>query len=284
MYFIHSAFNYLRTILGWAQNFTELPRAAASDENFVENRGAKVAHEATRLRFLEAENIRKGSLEETQNTFREKLFESTKKIHNEAQKNPFLESLKTMDFDPGTYRQYLIDLYFVHRALEKGEKKLLGTSFSSFVFPELWRSNCLTKDIDAWGFQSEGLRASKSARAYGLKIMQITADEPEYLIPHMYAIYGGILFGGQSVKYKIQKAYEDYAYFMKSSPKMGNWYYTFPESVINLKKKWRNEINNIPAKLNLTPEQLTRYENRCKEEAISAFEALLSIINSLPAR
>jgi len=139
------------------------------------------------------------------------LREGTKKAHTMAENTGFVSCFLKGVVDKSTYRQLVVDFYFVYQAMEEEISRLSlerHPVISLICYPELNRLESLEKDLNFYFGTNwlNNLEPTTSAKAYVERIRTVAHEKPELLIGHHYTRYIGDLSGGQILKNIAQKA------------------------------------------------------------------------------
>jgi len=159
---------------------------------------------------------------------RDQLHASMHAIHAEAQSNVFLQNLISGKMSCSkAYVVYLCNLFWLHQALERAQEKIVEkVGSSSFVFPFLYRSEKLLRDIHLWSFPNptsiyfadkeeksgefiENIKRFVQPSVFEFigRLEVSTAEDPLIAVGAMYAFYGTVMSGGQFVKEGVKKAF-----------------------------------------------------------------------------
>lgn len=150
-------------------------------------------------------------------------------IHFEAMNNLFLRNLIARNEETEfmtcskEYVVYLCNLFCLHQALEKAQARLLKEEKGQFVFPALYRSGRILRDIKLWSIHNPTAGVFSDAeidddfiakvKYYCLPsvatfIAKLEAMEnPLLAIGEIFALYGTVLSGGQEVMKGVKKAF-----------------------------------------------------------------------------
>ena len=133
------------------------------------------------------------------------LREGTKKAHTMAENTGFVSCFLKGVVDKSTYRQLVVDLYFVYKAMEEEIQRLSldGHPVVSLIsYPELNRCQSREQDLNFYfgGNWLNSIQPTNAAKAYVERIRKLANEKPELLIGHHYTRYIGDLSGGQILK------------------------------------------------------------------------------------
>lgn len=166
---------------------------------------------------------------EEENGLWQMLYKQTQILHVTARKIPFLVELvnpkQTMTCSMA-YVIYLCNLFAIHKSLEEAQVKIIEKYGDGHcVFPILYRSDKLLKDIQIWSIFNlpeifADLNASSNefsnrvlaqidshTKAYLAQLNKSVEENPLYAIGALYTFYGTILSGGQFVKDGVLRAF-----------------------------------------------------------------------------
>ncbi|HSW86621.1 MAG TPA: biliverdin-producing heme oxygenase [Rhabdochlamydiaceae bacterium] len=246
---------------------------------------AQVNHEATKAKFQETEAIREGMEKKPKETLFDKTYAYMEKAHAEAREHPLTRSISTGKFTPDEFKEYLKDLEGIHKSLVEAEQKIQGTKYGHFVLPEIRRFEAIKRDIDAWN--ASEVKATEEVEKYGNYLVEISKTNPELLIAHMFVNYGGILFGGQKIKYKVQEVYDreiaPLDLFSENDQEAGRGiaYYTFSGSGASTSKRtWIQHFNEMPQKIGISKDDAANFEKKLGDESIVAFQFIIKILDT----
>jgi hypothetical protein len=157
------------------------------------------------------------------------LHASSREVHKLATQDPFLKNLISGEMACSkAYVIYLCNLYSLHQPLEQAQNKIIGRyGTCSFVLPKLYRSQLLLDDIQLWSFfnatgpkfadqKKDSAEFAENIQFYTQACVRqfvddlniLIKEDPIYAIGAMYALYGTIMSGGQSVKKGVKPAFE----------------------------------------------------------------------------
>ncbi|MDJ1175123.1 heme oxygenase (biliverdin-producing) [Roseofilum capinflatum] len=200
-----------------------------------------------------------------------KLREGTKKAHTMAENMGFIKCFLKGTVEKGSYRQLAGNLYFVYSAMEEEmERHQNHPVLGPLYFPELNRKQSIEQDL-AFYYGSnwrEEVTLSPVGQEYVNRIREISNEEPELLISHLYTRYMGDLSGGQILKKIAQTA-------MNLPEGQGTQFYEFADISDEkaFKANYRETMDNLPI------DEATA--DRIVEEANAAFGMNMKMFNEL---
>jgi heme oxygenase len=173
-----------------------------------------------------------------------KLREGTKKAHTMAENVGFVKCFLKGVVEPTSYRKLVANLYFVYSAMEEEmERHQQHPILSKIYFKELNRQRSLEQDLKYYfGPQwREQIQLSPAGEAYVQQIREVSNNEPELLISHLYTRYLGDLSGGQILKGIAQRA-------MNLSDGEGTAFYEFKDIADEkqFKANYRQALDSLP--------------------------------------
>mmetsp|Transcript_71169 Transcript_71169/g.123474 ORF Transcript_71169/g.123474 Transcript_71169/m.123474 type:complete len:552 (-) Transcript_71169:51-1706(-) len=214
-----------------------------------------------------------------------KLKEGTAVAHKMAESGHFVREFFKGRVPREVYRQMVVNLYHVYKALEEGldaccEHQLLEPLY----FPEeLNRARALREDAKFfWGDDWEE-RASPSAVTleYVARLREIAQTSPELLAPHAYTRYLGDLSGGQLLKRAAIRGFK-----LPKDTSEGVAFYIFKRvpDVKVFKNMYRARLDSLPADT-ATADAMVVEANYAFDLNTRMFQELdeLAGFNSLPA-
>jgi heme oxygenase len=150
------------------------------------------------------------------------LWQGIKEDHLIAKQNHFLNTLidGEMAFCSKAYVVYLCNLFVIHEALEKGQRKLIEDYGDGvIVYPFLFRSERLLNDIKMWSmfntlgpvFTSEEMTkpafiarvksyAEPDTKAFVSHLDSVSQENSLFIVGAMYVLYGSLMSSGQLLK------------------------------------------------------------------------------------
>lgn len=137
------------------------------------------------------------------------LREGTKKAHTMAENVGFVKCFLKGTVEKNSYRKLVANLYFVYSAMEEEmERHRNHPILSKMYFPQLNRKQSLEQDLKFYFGNNwkEEIAPSPAAQAYVQRIREVSENQPELLISHLYTRYLGDLSGGQILKTIAQRA------------------------------------------------------------------------------
>ena len=200
-----------------------------------------------------------------------KLREGTKKAHTMAENVGFIKCFLKGTVEKGSYRKLTGNLYYVYSAMEEEmarhkEHPILGKMY----FPELDRKQAIEEDLAFYYGADWKSQVSKSpaGEAYVERIRQVSNEEPELLVSHLYTRYMGDLSGGQILKKIAQTG-------MSLPEGQGTQFYEFADIPDEkaFKNNYRQTMDELPI------DDATA--DRIVEEANSAFRMNMNMFNEL---
>jgi heme oxygenase len=183
------------------------------------------------------------------------LAESTSGLHRLVVLNVFLNKLIKGEFHANDYLQYLCCLYVIHQALEEVQKQIiLHYGKECFVFEELFRSEKIFKDIRAWAQVSESTQVEiesfvkQPAKEMVVHLKELVKENALYAVGILYALYGGLMSGGQIIKAGVEKKYLSLVgdKHQAASEDFGVSLYTFPFDIKEYKITWHQNLDQVP--------------------------------------
>ncbi|MGB3405748.1 MAG: heme oxygenase (biliverdin-producing) [Microcoleaceae cyanobacterium] len=199
------------------------------------------------------------------------LREGTKKSHTMAENVGFIKCFLKGTVEKNSYRKLAANLYFVYSAMEEEMERHQNHPVLSHVyFPELNRKQSLEEDLYFYFGSNwrEEIEPSVATQAYVQRIRDISENEPELLIAHLYTRYLGDLSGGQILKGIAQRG-------MNLSDGHGTQFYEFhdiPDEKA-FKANYRQAMDSLPI------DQATA--ERIVQEANDAFGMNMKLFNEL---
>lgn len=173
-----------------------------------------------------------------------KLREGTKKSHSMAENTGFVACFLKGTVEPTSYRKLVANLYFVYSAMEEEmQRHREHPLLSQLYFPELNRKASLEQDLTYYFGQNwkEQVAPSASAQDYVARIREVSNENPELLVSHLYTRYLGDLSGGQILKKIAQNA-------MNLSDGQGTSFYEFEQIPDEkaFKVMYRDRLDSLP--------------------------------------
>lgn len=199
------------------------------------------------------------------------LREGTKKSHTMAENVGFIKCFLKGTVEKTSYRKLAANLYFVYSAMEEEmERHRNHPILSQVYFPELNRKQSLEKDLYFYYGSNwrEEVEPSEATQAYVQRIRDISNNEPELLIAHLYTRYLGDLSGGQILKGIAQRG-------MNLNDGQGTQFYEFQDIPDEkaFKANYRQAMDNLPI------DQATA--ERIVDEANAAFGMNMKLFKEL---
>lgn len=172
------------------------------------------------------------------------LREGTKKAHTMAENVGFVKCFLKGVVEKTSYRKLVANLYFVYSAMEEEmERHRQHPILSKVYFQQLNRQRSLEQDLKYYfGSQwRDAIALSPAGEAYVQRIREVSNNEPELLISHLYTRYLGDLSGGQILKGIAQRA-------MNLSDGEGTAFYEFEEipDEKQFKATYRQALDELP--------------------------------------
>lgn len=172
------------------------------------------------------------------------LREGTKKAHTMAENVGFVKCFLKGVVEKTSYRKLVANLYFVYSAMEEEmERHRQHPILSKVYFQQLNRQRSLETDLKYYfGSQwRDAIALSPAGEAYVQRIREVSNNEPELLIAHLYTRYLGDLSGGQILKGIAQRA-------MNLSDVEGTAFYEFEEipDEKQFKATYRQALDELP--------------------------------------
>ena len=172
------------------------------------------------------------------------LREGTKKAHTMAENVGFVKCFLKGVVEKTSYRKLVANLYFVYSAMEEEmERHRQHPILSKVYFQQLNRQRSLETDLKYYfGSQwRDAIALSPAGEAYVQRIREVSNNEPELLIAHLYTRHLGDLSGGQILKGIAQRA-------MNLSDGEGTAFYEFEEipDEKQFKATYRQALNELP--------------------------------------
>jgi heme oxygenase len=172
------------------------------------------------------------------------LREGTKKAHTMAENVGFVKCFLKGVVEKTSYRKLVANLYFVYSAMEEEmERHQQHPILSKIYFQQLNRQRSLETDLKYYfGSQwRDAIALSPAGEAYVQRIREVSNNEPELLIAHLYTRYLGDLSGGQILKGIAQRA-------MNLSDGEGTAFYEFEEipDEKQFKATYRQALDELP--------------------------------------
>jgi heme oxygenase len=175
--------------------------------------------------------------------FREEVKQASQEVHNRIHKMPFFIALMQGRLEPIHYAQYLVDLRAIHNVLEAEQIKLMGSSLQCLVFPDLFRKEALSKDLETWGAKS--LLPSQRAQQYAEALQKEASENPRTLIGAMLCFYGAVLNGGVMLEKCVVAYCNEHRSMLQNEG--GAAYYALPGmDITRLREQWRAEFDQLP--------------------------------------
>lgn len=173
-----------------------------------------------------------------------KLREGTKKSHSMAENTGFVACFLKGTVEPTSYRKLVANLYFVYSAMEEEmQRHREHPLLSRLYFPELNRKASLEQDLTYYFGQNwkEQVAPSAAAQDYVARIREVSNENPELLVSHLYTRYLGDLSGGQILKKIAQNA-------MNLSDGQGTNFYEFEQIPDEkaFKVMYRDRLDSLP--------------------------------------
>ncbi|BAU41193.1 heme oxygenase (biliverdin-producing) [Leptolyngbya sp. O-77] len=173
-----------------------------------------------------------------------KLREGTKKSHSMAENTGFVACFLKGTVEPTSYRKLVANLYFVYSAMEEEmQRHREHPLLSQLYFPELNRKASLEQDLTYYFGQNwkEQVAPSAAAQDYVTRIREVSNENPELLVSHLYTRYLGDLSGGQILKKIAQNA-------MNLSDGQGTSFYEFEQIPDEkaFKVMYRDRLDSLP--------------------------------------
>ncbi len=144
-----------------------------------------------------------------------RLREFTAQAHRQAEGADFVKKLFRGQFTDSEYIQYLWALREIYVEMEKWmEKQSQHPALSLVFFPELFRTQSLNQDLQAWAGTTEPevpnhLQAEVDNYIHRLK--ELAENRPELIVAHAYVRYLGDLSGGEMLGRVLQARFGDRA-------------------------------------------------------------------------
>lgn len=135
----------------------------------------------------------------------ERLKEDTRLAHDSAEGSKLQSELASGTIPLDTYRNYLGQIYLIHRALESGIKRnitqcaIIGNSLSESHYQE----GFLSGDLKALGVTTDDIMPTPATRAVLEKIEKHTTACPAALLGYHYVLLGS-KHGGKYVAKRLQ--------------------------------------------------------------------------------
>lgn len=172
------------------------------------------------------------------------LREGTKKAHTMAENVGFVKCFLKGVVEKTSYRKLVANLYFLYSAMEEEmERHRQHPILSKVYFQQLNRQRSLETDLKYYfGSQwRDAIALSPAGEAYVQRIREVSNNEPELLIAHLYTRYLGDLSGGQILKGIAQRA-------MNLSDGEGTAFYEFEEipDEKQFKATYRQALDELP--------------------------------------
>jgi hypothetical protein len=155
------------------------------------------------------------------------LLESMREMHGVAMQNAFLNGLREggHSFCAKAYVHYLCNLFVLHEAIEELQNKIIheyGQDY--FIFPELFRSQKLPRDIQMWSVfnpsvakyfaDKDPTKTDFVERIRGLAedsvkdfIKELKAEPLLLAIGAFFALYGTAMSGGQDIRAGVKDGF-----------------------------------------------------------------------------
>lgn len=134
---------------------------------------------------------------------------STMVAHKNAETSTFMKQLFKGECSKESYQFYLWALHEVYQTLEQSIEYLKTHEvINKLYFPQLFRLQTLKNDLDEWHFPTDcnvPLSVRDAVKLYCDRIDQLSKEQPELLIAHIYVRYLGDLSGGQMLKKVLPK-------------------------------------------------------------------------------
>ncbi len=199
------------------------------------------------------------------------LRDSTSQAHREAEGADFIKKLFRGSFSEGEYRGYLWALREIYRVLEEEMHRCQDDPALELVFfPELFRSQALEQDLQAW---TQGLELpispelKRAVSAYTEHLQELGKSGPQLLVAHAYVRYLGDLSGGEILGRVLRSRFEGHSFE----------FHDYEFSDFDQKKNlYRERLDQIGE---MMPEQI---EALC-EEAATAFKLNGLVFQALSA-
>jgi heme oxygenase (biliverdin-producing, ferredoxin) len=173
-----------------------------------------------------------------------KLREGTKKSHSMAENTGFIACFLKGTVEKNSYRKLVGALYHVYSTMEEEMHRHKDHPIlSKMYYPELDRKDSLERDLAYYygAHWREQIAPSEATQAYVQRIRDISNNNPELLVSHLYARYLGDLSGGQILKKIAQTA-------MNLSEEGGLAFYTFEQIADEkaFKNQYRAALDELP--------------------------------------
>lgn len=200
-----------------------------------------------------------------------KLREGTKKAHTMAENTGFIACFLKGTVEKNSYRKLVTNLYFVYSAMEEEMHKHRNHPIlSNLYFPELDRKASLEQDLTYYfgtNWRSE-VAPSAATQDYVQRIREVSQQQPELLIAHLYTRYIGDLSGGQILKKIAKNA-------MNLSEEEGLAFYSFPQIADEkaFKKVYRQRLDEVPVD-EATADQIVEEANATFGRNMKVFQEL----------
>lgn len=233
-------------------------------------------HPATTHKFEENQKIRKGvEQSRSEKELKNQMNDVSDNFLNQIAEFYFVKQLHKGEIDLDRYRQHLKNQDCIHKALQKGQLKLLEKGIDDFVFPLLWREVSLEKDIDAWGAGDKV--PTPDAYDYAQYVFKLADERPAFFILHLFSIYSMHFYDAIALKDKIQSAFEK-----SISPKgtiRGNNAYCYPgiPNTSKFETIWRLELNEMYKRFQPS-QSFEEYRASCIGEVECLFTNFIKIV------
>jgi heme oxygenase (biliverdin-producing, ferredoxin) len=173
-----------------------------------------------------------------------KLREGTKKAHTMAENTGFIACFLKGTVEKNSYRKLVANLYFVYSAMEEEMHRHRNHPLlAKMYFPELDRKESLEKDLAFYYGPNwrDQVAPSEATKSYVSRIRQVSEQNPELLISHLYTRYLGDLSGGQILKKIAQNG-------MNLTDGSGTNFYEFRQidDEKAFKKVYRQTLDELP--------------------------------------
>ncbi len=129
-----------------------------------------------------------------------RLRAETQTLHTQVERTPFMADLIKGRLGLHAYSLLLRNLYPIYAELEAGLAAHAGlAALAPLVLPRLFRTQAIAHDLQTlWGSTWDtGLPVLAPAARYGVRLRDLSLNQPAQLGAHAYVRYLGDLSGGQ---------------------------------------------------------------------------------------
>lgn len=152
--------------------------------------------------------IRGAATNVTNQSLMERLKEDTRQAHDSAEGSKLQSELANGTIPLETYKQYLGQIYLIHRALERGIKSNIANCpiIRNSLSDSHYQESFLSSDLSALGVKGEEIKPMPSTRAVMEKIEKQSRECPAALLGYHYVLLGS-KHGGKYVAKRLQERF-----------------------------------------------------------------------------